>query len=260
MNKTFRALIVDDEPLARSIIRKLLDEIVDVEIIGEASNGLEAVAMLDKHNPDLVFLDVQMPEMDGFAVLEAIEPEKMPAVIFVTAFDQYALRAFDAHAVDYLLKPFDDERFTRAVTRAKVQINAKTSGDAEQTGQQLLDLLKIINAKNSFLERFVVKNVGRVLLVKASDVDWIEAQDNYVSLHVGKTAHLIRETMQNLETRLDPNRFARIHRSTIVNIDSIKELQFDFNGDQTVLLKDGQKLTLSRRYKQKLSEILGSNI
>ncbi|MBC7798537.1 MAG: response regulator transcription factor [Pyrinomonadaceae bacterium] len=260
MNKKFRALIVDDEPLARSIIRRLLDEIPDVEIIGEASNGLEAVVMLDKHNPDLVFLDVQMPEMDGFAALEAIEPEKLPVVIFVTAFDQYALRAFDAHAVDYLLKPFDDERFTKAVTRAKIQINGKNSGDAEQTGQQLLDLLKIINAKNSFLERFVVKNVGRVLLVKASDVDWIEAQDNYVSLHVGKTAHLIRETMQNLETRLDPNRFARIHRSTIVNIDSIKELHFDFNGDQTVLLKDGQKLILSRRYRQKLSDILGSNI
>lgn len=255
-----RILLVDDEPLARQMIRNLLLDFPDVEIIGEASNGVEAASAIEQLAPDLVFLDVQMPELDGFGVLESLAPDKLPVVVFVTAYDQYALRAFDAHAIDYLLKPFDDERFVRAVERARAQINSKRSGDAEQTGQQLLALLNNINARAQLLERFVVKNAGRVTLVKAADVDWIEAQDNYVSLHVGKQTHLIRETMQNLETKLDSRRFIRIHRSTIVNIDSIKELQADFNGDQCVILKDSTQLILSRRYRRKISEALGANI
>lgn len=252
-----QALIIDDEPPARSVIRKMLAEDTDVEIVGECSNGVEAIESIQKFSPDLLFLDIEMPEMDGFALLESFDEEKMPAVIFVTAYNQYAVKAFEVSAVDYLLKPFDHERMEKALEKAKT--NLRERSDAERSGQ-VLELLQQLNTKQEMLERFVVKNNGRVLLISCEDVDWIEASGNYVLLHAGGKNHILRETMKRIEKRLDPNKFLRIHRSTIVNIDSIKELQTHFNGEHLVILKSGNELTLSRRYREKISQKLGATI
>ncbi len=252
-----RALIVDDEPPARAVIRRMLKEHADIEVVGECKNGEEAIECLSSESPDLMFLDIQMPEMDGFTLLEALGDGAMPAVIFVTAYDQYAVRAFEVAAVDYLLKPFDHERFETALQRARVSLREKNSED--RTGQ-VLNLLEQLQAKSEHLERFVIKNNGRVLLVPASEVDWIEVQGNYLRLHAGGSSHMIRETMNNLEKRLDPRKFLRIHRSTMVNIDSVKEMQVHFNEEHLVILKDGSQLTLSRRFRDRVSQFLGAQI
>jgi two-component system, LytTR family, response regulator len=253
--KKIRTLIVDDESLARKKIRTLVEGEHDLEIIGECSNGLKAVAAIQKQTPDLIFLDVQMPGMDGFGVLEAIGTESMPAIIFVTAYDQYALRAFDVHALDYLLKPFDRVRFQTALERAKMHILRERSGDFNM---QLQALLNDFRSGRKYLERLVVKSGGRVFFLKAEEIDWIDAADNYVHLHAGGGSHLLRETMNGLEAKLDPAKFLRIHRSTIVNIEKIKELRPSFHGEYIVILKNGAELTLSRSYRDRLQELLGN--
>ena len=249
-----RALIVDDEPLARERLVSLLTGESDVEVIGHCANGVEALAAIQEKTPELVFLDVQMPELDGFGVLAALEGEHRPAVIFVTAHDRFALKAFEVHAIDYLLKPFDRERFKKALDRAREQLKRKDSGEMEQKMTALLASLKT-EAKQ--LDRIPVKSSGRVVLVKTSDIDWIEAADNYVNLHTGKEAHLHRETMTALEQKLPTSKFLRISRSVMVNVDRIKELQPMFHGDYTVILQNGTKLTASRGYRDALNQLLG---
>jgi two-component system, LytTR family, response regulator len=247
-----KTLIVDDEPIARDRVRRMLLEETDVEIVGECGNGKEAVSFINENQPDLVFLDIQMPEMNGFEALQNLNLNKTPAIIFVTAYDQYAIRAFDVHALDYLLKPFNRERLKRAVTRAREQIEKAGTGKIDE---RLASLLKDLTSSKKYLERLVVKSVGRVFFLRTDEVDWIEAAGNYVKLHVGREGHLIRETMNGLEAKLNPDKFLRIHRSTLVNIDRIKELNPLFSGDYTVMLKNGTELTLSRNYRDRLLEL-----
>lgn len=249
---SIRTLIVDDEPIARDRVRRMLREESDIEIVGESGNGKEAVAFINENKPDLVFLDIQMPEMTGFEALQEINPNKTPAIIFVTAYDQYAIQAFDVHAIDYLLKPFNRERFKRAIERAREQVEKATSGKIDQ---RLASLLADLTNSKKYLERLVVKSVGRVFFLRTDEVDWIEAAGNYAKLHVGREGHLIRETMNGLESKLNPDKFLRIHRSTLVNIDRIKELNPLFSGDYTVMLKNGTELTLSRNYRDRLLEL-----
>lgn len=250
-----RIVIVDDEPLARRGIRALLNGEKDVEVIAECRNGREAVAVIEEQAPDLVFLDVQMPELNGFDVVEAIGAERMPAVIFVTAYDKYALRAFDVHALDYLLKPLDGDRFTRALQRARMQIEGKSIRDLSRTLQNLLDDLK---KNQKYTERLVIKSAGRIFFLGVAEIDWIEAADNYVRLHAGPDAHLLRETMNGLEKRLDPVQFLRIHRSRIVNIKRIKELQPLFRGEYDIMLRDGTRLESGRGYRDRLQKLFSS--
>jgi len=245
-------MIVDDEDLARERLRTLLSKDTDIEIVGESASGKEAIATIKKESPDLVFLDVQMPEGDGFTVLKNIDLHKMPIVVFVTAYDQYAVKAFDVHALDYLLKPFDRGRFERALIRAKSEVVLRNSTNVNQ---KLLSLLEHIeSAKKQHLDRILVKSAGKVFFLKFDEIDWVESAGNYVKLHVGHESHLLRETMGEMERKLGDGQFVRIHRTTIVNLDRIKEVQPWFNGEYIVLLHDGTKLTASRGYKKKLSE------
>ena len=259
-----RALIVDDEPAARDAIRSLLAGDADIHIVGECADGRTALRAIASTSPDLLFLDVQMPEMDGFTMLRQLEPERLPVVVFVTAFDQYALRAFDVHATDYLLKPFDDERFREAVSRAKQSVRAGQLGRLSEELRALLDGVASPAAASRpaapggpYLKRLVIKSGGRVTLLNVRDIDWIEAEGDYVKIHVGKAWHLLRETMKRLEAQFDPARFVRIHRSTIVNVERIKELQPYFRGEYVVILQDGKSLKLSRGYKEHLESVLG---
>src|SRR5215210_1669372 len=239
--KPIRVLLVDDEPLARDMIREMLVDDPEVEIVGECVNGREAVEAIQEHNPDLIFLDVQMPEIGGFDVLETLKSVHVPHVIFVTAYDQYAVRAFEVHALDYLLKPFDRERFDSAWRRAKSHILSTRNGEMDQ---RILAILEELKAGSKYLERLVIKSGGRVFFLDTDDIDWIEAEGNYVSVHTGKKSHLLRETISSLEAQLDPKKFLRIHRSSIIKIDRIKELQPWFHGEYRVLLMDGTQLTL----------------
>jgi two-component system LytT family response regulator len=238
-----RALIVDDEPLARQRVRLLLTEEADVEIIGDDENGFQAVEHLTTLKPDLLFLDVQMPEMDGFEVLRHVQAELLPTVIFTTAYDKHALRAFDAHALDYLLKPFKPERFKQAVQRARELIANKQNG---LMARGLLDLLADHAPAAPHLRRLTVKNPDRVVFVDVEDIDAIEAAGKYAVVHVGKENHVLRETMSSLESHLPPNGFLRISRSVIVNIDRIKELQPMFKGENLVMLKNGKSYPTTR--------------
>jgi len=254
---TIRALIVDDEPLARQRLHRLLQDESDVEIVGECADGGEAVAIIRALSPDLVFLDVQMPVLDGFGVLEALGVDGIPAIIFVTAYDRYALRAFEYNALDYLLKPFDRNRFRKALDRARAHLGSE---QGREEARQLLGAVEEYKSEGKALERLVVKASGRVFFLRVEEIDWIEAAGNYVRLHVGKEAHLLRDTMSSVETRLDPKRFLRIHRSTIVNIERIQELQPLFHGDYVVILRDGKQLNLSRGYRQRLQEVFGKGV
>lgn len=249
-----RVLIVDDEPLAREGVHAQLETESDIQIIGECGDGRSAILAIERDKPDLVFLDVQMPELNGFGVLENIDLGAMPIVIFVTAFDQYALKAFEVHALDYLLKPFAPDRFSQALSQAREHISLRKTG---KHGEQLLALLRDLKSEKKFLERFVIKNAGRIFFIKANEISWIEAAGNYAKLHVGPESHLLRETMSELEAKLDPEKFLRIHRSHIVNIEYIKEMQPWFQGEYVVILHDNTKLTLSRGYREKLGELLG---
>lgn len=254
-SRRIRTLIVDDEPLARRKIRRMLARDPEVEILDDCANGREAIAAISTHNPDLVFLDVQMPEIDGFDVLESIPPAGMPFVIFVTAYDQYALRAFEVSAVDYLVKPFDRRRFEKALQRAKSRLATERGSDLNQ---QTLALLEELKARSSHVERLVIKAGGRAFFLKADEVEWIEAEGKYVRLHVGKESYLLREAIGSMEGQLDPKKFPRIHRSTIVNIERVRELQPWFHNEYRVILKDGTELMLSRSCRKRLGELLGS--
>lgn len=249
-----RTLIVDDEQLARERLRGFLSVEMDLEIVGECADGQAAVEAIERDEPDLLFLDVQMPELDGFGVLEAAKPARPPVVIFTTAFSQHALRAFEVHALDYLLKPFDRDRVRVALDRARDRLRQSQAG---ALNAKLTALLAEMRPPTQAVDRLVVKTGGRVMLVRTADIDWVEAADNYVSLHVGAETHLLRETMGAIEARLDPKAFLRISRSTIVNVERIKELQPMFHGDYTVILRNGTRLSLSRSYRDKLQFLLG---
>ncbi|HXI53798.1 MAG TPA: LytTR family DNA-binding domain-containing protein [Candidatus Saccharimonadales bacterium] len=252
-----RTLIVDDEELGRKRIRKLLSLESEFEIVGESRDGREAIRAIEKFSPDLVFLDVQMPELGGFEVLSQISPAKMPVIIFVTAHDHFALKAFQAQALDYLLKPFDDERFAQSLQRARTYLNGNAAGEIRE---RLARLVQGLPSPGQYLSRVAVKSAGRVLFLKAGEIDWIEAAGNYVNLHVGKESYLLRGRMSELEKRFDPEQFFRIHRSTMVNLDRVKELQPLFKGESIVILKDGQQLSASRSCSQRLQAFLGPEL
>ena len=221
----------------------------DVEIVGEAGDGFRAVLAIQEMKPDVVFLDVQMPGLDGFGVLETLGPREVPALAFVTAYDQYALRAFDVHALDYVLKPFGQERLRATLDRVRARLKAHHAGEAIESLSSLVEELRSLRAAPVWL---LIREEGRSFFLKVADIDWIEASRNNVILHVGKATHTYHDTMQGIESKLDRRRFLRIHRSTIVNIDRVKELEPWFNGDYVVTLRDGTKLTLSATYRSAL--------
>lgn len=256
-SKKIKALIVDDEPPARRNLRALLAGDSEIELVQECGNGKDAVCQIRALAPDLIFLDVQMPEMDGFAVLDHLAGHPLPVIIFVTAYDQYALKAFEVSALDYLLKPFSDERFRKALQQAKQQIQQQ---DASEFGKKMLALIGARELKSDtprYLTRLMVKTAGRVLFLKTEEIDWIEACDNYVRLHAAGKTHLLRQTMNELEAALDPEQFARIHRSAIVNLDRVRELQPLFNGEALIILHNGTELKLSRSRRESLEKQIG---
>lgn len=246
-----RVLIVDDEPPARALLRGLLAEEEGIVIVGEARNGAEAAIATTEGRPDLVFLDVQMPEVDGFGYLDLVGVDEAPVVVFVTAYDEYAMRAFDVHAIGYLLKPFDRDQFRNALGRARELIRGRATAGPGGLGALLTDV-----RPRRLAERLMVKHGGKTVLVRTEEIDWVEAASNYVKLHRGRQVLLLRQTMQAIEERLDPARFARIHRSTIVNLDRIAHLEPWFHGDVIVKLTDGTSLTMSRTYRPRFEERL----
>lgn len=248
-----RALVIDDEPLARRTIQRFLGKNAGMDVVGECGDGESAVKAIRERRPDLVFLDIQMPEMDGFQVMSTVGANEMPVTIFVTAHDRFALRAFDSNAIDYLLKPFGKERFERALARAKQRITGKLDHDEVR---RIISGLERLAAERKHPERLAIPKNGRILFVAMKDIDWIEAEGNYVRLHVGKREHEFRETLTELEEKLSPADFLRIHRSTIVNIHRIKEIQAWFHGHHRVLLQDGTELRMSR-YQHEIARKLG---
>ena len=249
-----RVLIADDEPLSRERLRELLRAEPGTEVVAECLNGMEAVNAIRQKSPDLVFLDVKMPELDGFGVLEALNGARLPAIIFVTAYDRYALRAFEAHAVDYLLKPFERERFQIALRRACQRLQA---GPGLQSSSSLTDLLASLGAPLKPLERMTIKSGDRIKLVKVAEIDWVSAADNYVELYVGKTSHLVRITITALAVQLPQDQFVRISRSVLVNVDRIKEIRPKAHGDYLIFLCNGTRLPGSRNYRRNLAGLLG---
>lgn len=255
MPTQIRVLIVDDEPLARDRVRALAAGQPDLEVVGESADGEEALEAIERLRPDLVFLDIQMPGMDGLEMVGHLDRGILPAIVFVTAYDQFAIQAFECHALDYLLKPFDDERFAAAVSRVRAWLGRTAPG--EDLNGRIQALLADLRPAGRVPDRLAVKSGGRVLLLRLEEIDWIEAADNYVNLHVGSDSHLLRETMNAIEKRFPADRFLRISRSCIVNLDRIKELQPLFHGEYTVILRDGTRVTLSRGYRDKLTKLLG---
>lgn len=254
-----RALIVDDEPIARRGIRHQLESEPDVEIIGECANGREAVVAIRRHVPDLVFLDVQMPLLSGFEVVESVGVENLPAVVFVTAHDEHAIRAFEVDALDYLLKPIDRDRFQKTLARVRAQLNSARNTQLQEKLSALLRRLDPAKEKVEqlpFIERVAIKESGRVFFLNVNEIDWIGAHGNYVQLNTSGKTHLLRETMDGIEKRLSPERFVRLRRSTIARIERIKELHPLLNGEYAVTLKDGTQLTSSRRYRKNLDILL----
>jgi two-component system LytT family response regulator len=246
-----RALIADDEPLAREWVRSAIADDPDLDVIGEAGDGFEAAEAIRRLKPDLVFLDVQMPGLDGFGVLEALSPEEIPAVVFITAFDQYAVRAFETQAVDYLMKPFSRERVEEAVRRVRELVKGRSLEDFRES---IAKIVEKVRRDRSYPEWVLLKADGKNVFVKVRDIDWIESSRNNVRIHVGPTLYLLHETTTAIASRLDPKRFLRIHRSAIVNIERIRELHPWFNGDYAVILRDGTQLTLSASYRDRLRE------
>jgi two-component system, LytTR family, response regulator len=253
VNRQLQVLIVDDEPPARRLVRSLLATMPDVEIAGEAASGVEAVTAIAELAPDIVLLDVQMPELDGFGVIATVQPERMPAVVFVTAYDRYALKAFEVHAVDYLLKPFDNDRFAIAVQRA---IDRVRTGGAGERSAQLEALLRQIASSRGIPEMVVLKTEGRHVLVDARSIELIEAADKTVRVQAGGRAYVVREAMNAMERRLDPRMFLRVHRSTIVNITRIGEIQPWFQGDYVLILRDGKRVMSGRAYRNTVRALL----
>ncbi|MBL8113390.1 MAG: response regulator transcription factor [Acidobacteria bacterium] len=243
--RRLRALIVDDEPPARTWVRRQLEGDPDVEIVGEAEDGFAAVSAIEEHEPDLVLLDVQMPGLDGFGVLEMLAGRKLPAIVFITAFDRYAVRAFEVNAIDYLMKPFSRDRFAGTLSKVKAQLEKSAAG-----AQRLVTHLRQDGRRPEWL---LVRAGDRSRFLKLRDVDFVEAAKNSVLLHAGADSYSFRTTMKAMEEALDPGRFLRIHRSTIVNLERVKELEPWFNGEYRVILKDGRILTLSANYRSELA-------
>ncbi len=260
---TLQAIIVDDEELARQRIRDLLEERPDIRVRAECRNGTAAIEAIRRHDPDLVFLDVQMPDVDGFGVIETIGADKMPPVIFVTAFEEHALHAYETDAVDYLLKPFDRERFQRAVDRMLERRDRRHIAELDRSVHRLLELAETGGRRpgggstKRYGERLIVRSSGSVHFVRVDTIDWIEAARNYVKIHCGDEVHTMRETMSRMEARLDPERFLRIHRSTLVNIDRIRRIEPGVGTESIVVLDDGTRLMVSRAYRRgKVKELL----
>lgn len=261
-----RAVIIDDEPAARRGVRLLLSRDSEIEIVGEAGDGIEAVELIRRERPEMAFLDVQMPGFDGFEVLRQAGDAAPAAVVFVTAYDEHALKAFEVHAIDYVLKPYEDARFHSAVERAKAGLRGL---DAKALAARLAQLLQFVErttaesapvqdstAAGERSDRILLKSSGEIYFLKVDEIDWIEAEGDYMKFHVAGKAHLLRETMARLEARLDPERFIRIHRSTIVNIDRVRKLTPAFAGDYAVILADGTKLRLSRGYQERMQAVM----
>ena len=264
----FRAVIVDDEPAARRGVRLMLERDAEIEIVGEAATGGEATELITRSRPDVAFLDVQMPGGDGFEAIARVDPAQVPAVVFVTAYDEHALRAFEINAVDYLLKPYDDVRFGAALQRAKAAARRRREESAEHRLSRLMNYLRDDPARTAATripgaedrDRILVKSSGEIFFLKADEIDWIEAEGDYMKFHVAGRAHLMRETMARLEGRLDGKRFIRIHRSTIVNLDRVRKLSPSFAGEYAVVLTDGTKLKLSRGYHDRVAALLKAGL
>lgn len=253
---TLRSVIVDDEPLARKKIRSLLEAEPDVQVLSECQDGDEAVVAIREHTPDLVFLDVRMPGLDGFGVLDALQGETLPEVIFVTAYDEYALAAFESHAADYLLKPIRPERFRAALDRVR---QARTEGRSHEVQERLLDLLDSVQRTSAYPSRICVKTSRRIVILKVDDICWIDGAGNYARIHAGGNVHLMRHTLNGLDDKLDPSHFLRIHRSTIVNIDRIDEVKYSSGGELLLILEGGQRLTVSRSYRDQFQHLLDTS-
>ncbi len=249
--KKIKVLIADDEPLARERIRDLLELEKDISIAGECCNGIEAVSKIQSMAPDLIFLDIQMPGLDGIGVLEVLDTDKQPFIIFVTAYDQYALQAFEVHALDYLLKPFDRGRFNKALDQARHHIKLNNNYNFNIRTGKLLNEMK---NKNKYPDRFTVKRNGKFRFVNTSDIKWIEAAGNYLLLHSNNKEHIIRETMDGIEKKLDPEQFFRSHRSTIVRIGYINEIRTIDNGEYEIVLKNGKYFSVSRKYRKNIKQ------
>lgn len=248
-----RTLIIDDVALARQRLKRCLAGDAEIEIVGECDNGEKAVADIRSLAPDLIFLDVQMPALDGFGVLEALRDERMPAVIFVTAYNEYAIQAFEVNALDYLLKPVDCERLNKAVKRAKSRLaQVIRDDDLDNRFRAMLE-----DIKTKYIKRLTIKLTGRTILLPVDEIDWIETHGNYLKVHAGRESHLVRATMQSLETKLNPEKFVRVHRSVIVNVEKIKEIYPRSNGDQDLVLQNGRQLMLSRNYRERFFALLG---
>jgi two-component system LytT family response regulator len=260
---TLRVLLVDDEPLALRKLRRMLSTERDIQIVAECADGKAAAEAIRCHGPDLVFLDIQIPELDGFQVLDSLSAEELPVIVFVTAYDEHALRAFDAHALDYLLKPVARDRFRESLDRARARVAERRAAGVVDARLLALHSERVSSRaapSGQCLTRIAVKNGGRAFFVRADEVDWIEAADNYIRLHVGAATHLVRESLRTLEAKLDPRFFLRVHRSAIVNIDAIRELQPWFHGDHVVILRSGVRLTCSRRYDERLRQMLANDV
>lgn len=258
--RNITALIVDDEPLARERVRELLEQDPDIDVVGECGDGDEAVLSIFKLKPDLVFLDVQMPERNGFEVVSSVGLENIPVIIFVTAYDSFALQAFEVSALDYLLKPFDDSRFFQMLDRAKTQIRlASQLENGERYKELVSELIDKVNPARDYLQKVLVKSGERLTFLETRKVEWISSEGNYVCFHVDKSSYLMRETISNLESQLDPAQFLRINRSVIININSVKELHQMFHGDYKVILTDNSQFTLSRRFRDRLPRIISRN-
>lgn len=248
-----RVLIADDETPARQRIRQLLQTDPYLNIIGESADGLETVDRIKTEHPDLVFLDIEMPELNGFGVLEAVGPDHMPATVFTTAYNEHAIHAFEVNALDYLLKPIDPERMAKALDRAWVWRRTSLAKDYQT---QLEDLLAMVRNEGQYLHRILVKEEDHHVILKVKDIQWVEAEDNYVRLHVEGTSHLLRTSMSSLLERMDPRQFRRIHRSSIVNLDCIQEVHPWFSGEHVMVMRDGTRLTMSRTYRDQFKELL----
>ena len=251
---SIRVLLSDDEALARERLRSLLQDEPDLEIVAECGDGNSAIALIKKEKPDLVFLDVQMPEVDGFGVVSALQRDHLPLTVFVTAYDRYAMKAFEVHALDYLLKPVGKERLSEALEHARKQL---THPSETMFQRRVLDMLADLEARQKSPERIVIKSDGEIVCLKPQEIDWAESAGNYVCLHVGAATHILRETITALETRLG-RQFLRVHRSTLVNVDRIKTLRPSLYGDYAILLRDGTKLTLSRGFRETVLRRLGT--
>jgi len=252
---SIRVLLSDDESLARERLRSLLQEEPDLEVVAECADGKTAIALIKQEKPDLVFLDVQMPEVDGFGVVAALQRDHLPLTIFVTAYDRYAMKAFEVHALDYLLKPVGKERLSEALDHARKQLQHPSEGLFQR---RVLDLLGDLESRQKAPQRIVIKADGEIVCLKPMEIDWAESAGNYVCLHVGGNTHILRETITALESRLGPRQFLRVHRSTLVNVDRIKTLRPSLYGDYSILLRDGTKLTLSRGFRENVLRRLGT--